>query len=115
MHHGLEVGLPSQQILSRQLCAEEYHHSIIKCDKNTQQATKTKKQYNYTINKCFMKQTRHIHIYLHIQFEFCTINNCIKRHLYISYIAISTDALEAAQCREVLPPFYAIMKCDENI
>ena len=43
VHHGLEVGLPSRQIHWRQLCAEEYHHPIIKCDKNTQQATKTNK------------------------------------------------------------------------
>ena len=32
-----------------------------------------------------MKQTRHIHIYLHIQIALFAINNCIKMHLYIEY------------------------------
>ena len=41
VHHGLEVGLPARQIPQRQLCAEEYNPPIIKCIKNTQQATKT--------------------------------------------------------------------------
>ena len=43
--HGLEVGLPSRHVPQRQHSAEEYHQSIIKCDKNSQQATKT----NYNI------------------------------------------------------------------
>ena len=32
-----------------------------------------------------MQQTRHIHIYLHIQYERFVTKNCIKRHLYIQY------------------------------
>ena len=79
VHHGLEVGLPSRHVPYRQPSAEEYHQTIIKCDKNTQQATKTNNNTITLINKCFMKQTRHIHIYLHIQYERFAINNSTKK------------------------------------
>ena len=41
LHHGLEVGLPSRHVPPSKHSAEEYHQPNIKCDNNTQQATKT--------------------------------------------------------------------------
>ena len=45
-----------------------------------------------------MKQTRHIHIYLHFQYEPLAMNNCMKRHLYIQYKHIYMIILSNFHC-----------------